>query len=432
MTDVTPELLDTVAEWFDKGETGSAHGVAEGLRKGATILRVQADPDADLAAAIRNSYYNDGTSHLLVASRDPEQWLRMARAAREFLAAPQLPKPRVFQYGDEIPSSVQEVVNTHGTHVVRAALGGWWNINDEFYDRKRATEVEGWSNFSAYDFPLTEVVERTEAKRAPRVFRKGDPEPEDRDTIVLRTREIAATDGREPGKKHLELRYGNYASDGAYAGTIAWWQVTEDWHTWTSWEAWLSAYGPLAEVIEDAPAEPEEAEEEEVREPRVFDTADDVPDDVRLVRTDDGALVVRGTNPRYWSYSDPDEIDDYLGQHGSWDHFMDTELPLTEVFREEFEPAKREPRVFKAGDPEPEDKDGLILEGRVIHEDYFGTRNHVGEKARIQYLTNNGRYGGKAHTEWWQINDNEGERTYAAWTYWLATFGPFTEVIDNG
>ncbi|MEU2002017.1 hypothetical protein ACH47B_13080 [Rhodococcus sp. NPDC019627] len=105
-------------------------------------------------------------------------------------------------------------------------------------------------------------------------------------------------------------------------------------------------------------------------------------------------------------------------------------LRMAKAARDHLAP-KREPRVFKAGDPEPVDRDGLILEGRIIQESFFGVGNHVGEKARIQYLTSYGRTRRTPRAEWWQVNDSEGERTYAAWSYWLEEFGPFTEVMEE-
>lgn len=103
-----------------------------------------------------------------------------------------------------------------------------------------------------------------------RVFNVGDPEPADRETIVLRG---TGRDG------DVRLSYGKY---GPGIGLTAWWAMRDDprYNSHASWSYWLENYGPLIEVAEDAP--------KVARMPRVFDSFEDIPSDVNLVSDRDG------------------------------------------------------------------------------------------------------------------------------------------------
>ncbi|MEU2002018.1 hypothetical protein ACH47B_13085 [Rhodococcus sp. NPDC019627] len=76
-------------------------------------------------------------------------------------------------------------------------------------------------------------------KPEPRVFRVGDPEPEDRDTIAIRS-----TTGKV-------LRYGQHSTKGTSPCPTAWWWVNRSHHnTHGTWDYWLDMFGPFTEVVE--------------------------------------------------------------------------------------------------------------------------------------------------------------------------------------
>jgi len=103
-----------------------------------------------------------------------------------------------------------------------------------------------------------------------RVFNVGDPEPADRETIVLRG-----------NRRDMDVRI-SYGKGGSGVNLTAWWCVGDDprYSSHGSWSYWLENYGPLIEVTEDAP--------KVARLPRVFDSFEDIPSDVDLVSDCDG------------------------------------------------------------------------------------------------------------------------------------------------
>lgn len=211
---VTADQIEAVAE---HAEAVHLVGAAQQLRGRAAHVRlVEAQPAevVELAAAIRNAYYNDGVRRELLSSRDPGQWLRMAVEAKSAL----------------------------GVGAV-----------------------------------------------APRVFKVGDPEPADRDTITLRG-SSNGSGGRSLGKV-LDFKFGNYSrTPEAYPTRREWWQVTESHHTYDSWEHWLEHYGPLTEVL-DKPKPPT---------PRTFKWGDDEPDSIGYVRDDADGSVFRRVRRGVW------------------------------------------------------------------------------------------------------------------------------------
>lgn len=84
----------------------------------------------------------------------------------------------------------------------------------------------------------------TERERAPRVFRAGDAEPADRDTITLKG--IAKDSANRPTGTKVVLKYGKYGT----LGEAHWYQSVDMNPTWNNWESWLKFYGPLVEVIQ--------------------------------------------------------------------------------------------------------------------------------------------------------------------------------------
>lgn len=270
-------------------------------------MLVAESPDADLAVAIRNEFYGGRAPRLLVDSAKPERWLRMAAAARSFLTASENPEGarvlRVFNKGDWIPADVTEVSNESGMTAVRGGYGGWWWVEDD-EGRAAAARREGWSEDYFHGHPLTEVIADAPAKREPRVFKAGDPEPEDRDTIVLRR--------QEAGGRRLELRYGKYGVRAASELT-EWWQVAQDHPTFGKWDYWLAHFGPLVEVVDG----------EDVRERRVFSSGDSAPADLKRFKDRDGDVFYRDGGE--WTCDRLEYTDgfDFLaGEYG----------PLTEVF----------------------------------------------------------------------------------------------------
>ena len=123
---------------------------------------------------------------------------------------------------------------------------------------------------------VAELLGVTNAVAAPveapvaRVFNVGDPEPADRETIVLRG-----------NRRDMDVRI-SYGKGGSGANLTAWWCVRDDprYNSHASWSYWLENHGPLIEVTEDAP--------NMARMPRVFDSIEDIPSDVNLVSDCDG------------------------------------------------------------------------------------------------------------------------------------------------
>lgn len=74
-------------------------------------------------------------------------------------------------------------------------------------------------------------------------------------------------------------------------------------------------------------------------------------------------------------------------------------------------------RVFNVGDPEPADKETIKLSGYC-------------EEIDVHVLLEYGDLGHqvRGHKLWWGLASDADDRTNGAWDYWLAVFGPLTEV----
>jgi hypothetical protein len=356
--------LKAVADDVEAGaEHYSSEGVARILReivnKRETLAALAADPNVPLATDIRAAYYDDGAKRTLADSVNPKSWLRLAAAAREFIAAEQVKsEPRPLRNGDRVkvtgPATFANdfgsdyfttgdvlIVGSHG-HVEGADA-----VVDEDGDvRARATEYAGSHFISASSLTLIEDEPEPEPA-GPRVFNVGDAEPEDRDTIKLR----GVWKGK-PGHSRAvgtELLF-EYRS-GAFGGNT-WHQVSDGDPTGRRWQSWLELAGPLTEVLP-----------EPVPEPRVFNQGDVIPDDVQQVvsspRRSDGRLIdyTRRENDMF-SHS---MTRGYLSPNTAVGAWEESDFPLTEVLPEVA--TEREPRVFPAGSPEPEGVDKVTRAG---------------------------------------------------------------------
>lgn len=182
---VTADQIEAVAE---HAEAVHLVGAAQQLRGRAAHVRlVESQPAevVELAAAIRNAYYNDGVRRELLSSRDPGQWLRMAVEAKSALGesvsdlAAMVPGvPRVFERGDVIPDDVNRVVDTDGDVWTRRP-------NGEFSIAQSAGYFPSDTSGTGHDgdewgpyFPLKEVLDEPK-QRTPRVFQSVGEIPDD-------------------------------------------------------------------------------------------------------------------------------------------------------------------------------------------------------------------------------------------------------------
>lgn len=118
-------------------------------------------PDAKLAQVLRESYY-DGDDHSPVSSF-PEQWLRMAAAARAHVAGEERARfarvdaePRVFHQGEYIPADVSVLTDASGDTILRDGAGRWryTRIGGE-----ELTKTETWWAEPVRGYgPFTEVL----------------------------------------------------------------------------------------------------------------------------------------------------------------------------------------------------------------------------------------------------------------------------------
>ncbi|MFE5790665.1 hypothetical protein [Rhodococcus erythropolis] len=197
---VTADQIEAVAE---HAEAVHLVGAAQQLRGRAAHVRlVESQPVevVELAAAIRDAYYNDGVRRELLSSRDPGQWLRMAVEAKSALGesdsdlaamAPGL--PRVFNVGDREPEdrdtiTLRGVANgtdfrpagtelifkfgDHGSDDSDWGFGRqkWWQVTEPKHT------YGTWDSRLEHYGPLTEVLD--EPKSQPRTFEWGDDEPD--------------------------------------------------------------------------------------------------------------------------------------------------------------------------------------------------------------------------------------------------------------
>ncbi|QTR98393.1 hypothetical protein J6K27_003524 [Rhodococcus qingshengii] len=176
---VTADQIEAVAEHV---EAVHLVGAAQQLRGRAAHVRlVESQPAevVELAAAIRNAYYNDGVRRELLSSRDPGQWLRMAVEAKSALDAGAV-GPRVFERGSIIPDDVQRVVDTDGDVWTRRP-NGEFSLQGSSEDGYMPSNTDGeghGGDLWGYYLPLTEVLDEPKPP-TPRVFHKGDEIPDD-------------------------------------------------------------------------------------------------------------------------------------------------------------------------------------------------------------------------------------------------------------
>ncbi|MBT2266400.1 hypothetical protein [Rhodococcus erythropolis] len=188
---VTADQIEAVAE---HAEAVHLVGAAQQLRGRAAHVRlVESQPAevVELAAAIRNAYYNDGVRRELLSSRDPGQWLRMAVEAKSALGVGAV-APRVFNVGDPEPED-RDLITLRGV----ALQNSWQFVEGEeallkFGDyskfgyggekgrwcqvTKPKTTYGEWDYWLEHFGPLTEVLD--EPKPQPRTFEWGDDEPD--------------------------------------------------------------------------------------------------------------------------------------------------------------------------------------------------------------------------------------------------------------
>lgn len=106
-----------------------------------------------------------------------------------------------------------------------------------------------------------------------------------------------------------------------------------------------------------------------------------------------------------------------LGNGCSLDDRSAAEIPL--VGTVEDSPAGKaaeaaKPKVFRAGDPEPDRS--LSLTNRIGHVLKFGRHGR----------------GGQGPASWWAVKNPVFKRaTYSDWSYWAATYGPWTVLSES-
>lgn len=133
---ITPEMIEEVAEWVRAFDDHADDAAAETLLKRAYDMKALAaaefGPDAALASALRTAYHDDGEMHYAKYSSVPEQWLRMAAAARAHVAGEERARfarvdaePRVFHRGEYIPADVSVLTDAVGDTILRDANGKW-------------------------------------------------------------------------------------------------------------------------------------------------------------------------------------------------------------------------------------------------------------------------------------------------------------------
>ncbi|OZD23856.1 hypothetical protein CH253_08345 [Rhodococcus sp. 06-156-3C] len=304
---VTNEQIKAVADDVeDKKEHGASGGVATVLReiveKRETLEALATDPNVQLASDIRAAYYDDGVKRDLADSVNPKSWLRLAAAAREFIAAEQVaPKPRVFV--------------------------------------------------------------------------KGDAEPEDRDTLVLVGKLPERRWDHEAGE--IRIEFGHKPGERDSGRARQWWQVTGSRPTFGSWATWLRLAGPLTEVLPETP-----------KEPRTFNKGDVIPDGVQEVMLADGDKLTRRENGLFSYTLSLGYLPGDTGQVGpQGESWYDRDFPLTEVLPG----APEEPRTFGRGDLIPADV-------KVLRADDGGEDLTRDESGRWRF--------GTTYTPGWATDDN--------------------------
>jgi len=180
---VTADQIEAVAE---HAEAVHLVGAAQQLRGRAAHVRlVESQPAevVELAAAIRNAYYNDGVRRELLSSRDPGQWLRMAVEAKSALGEGAI-APRVFNVGDPEPADRDTITLRGKSYTLKYCEDPtdqpplhfgmeWWQIDR---DETSNSTFGKWDYWLEHFGPLTEVLD--EPKPQPRTFEWGDDEPD--------------------------------------------------------------------------------------------------------------------------------------------------------------------------------------------------------------------------------------------------------------
>ncbi|MFD6517626.1 hypothetical protein [Rhodococcus sp. NPDC060176] len=192
---VTADQIEAVAE---HAEAVHLVGAAQQLRGRAAHVRlVESQPAevVELAAAIRNAYYNDGVRRELLSSRDPGQWLRMAVEAKSALGVGAV-VPRVFNVGDPEPEDRDTITlsgssngapesNRPARSVLQIKFGNYASDPESYAGRSKWWQVtESHHTYGTWEYwlehygPLTEVLDKPKPP-TPRTFEWGDDEPVD-------------------------------------------------------------------------------------------------------------------------------------------------------------------------------------------------------------------------------------------------------------
>lgn len=217
---VTADQIEAVAE---HAEAVHLVGAAQQLRGRAAHVRlVEAQPTevVELAAAIRNAYYNDGVRRELLSSRDPGQWLRMAVEAKSALGVGAV-LPRVFNVGDPEPEDRDSITLRGGIYELtycedptaqpplRSGMD-WWQIDQ--VETSNSTYAK-WDYWLEHHGPLTEVLDELKSK-TPRTFKWRDDEPVDIAYAYDEDGELFKRLGPDTWAMHLgDGRYGDSRFD---------------------------------------------------------------------------------------------------------------------------------------------------------------------------------------------------------------------------
>jgi hypothetical protein len=82
-------------------------------------------------------------------------------------------------------------------------------------------------------------------------------------------------------------------------------------------------------------------------------------------------------------------------------------------------------RVFNLGDPEPEDRSTIRLQSSKPYANW-GVNN--GKKFELRFTKAQAWEQGP---HWWSFIDGNAETYSSSFDYWLETYGPFTEILND-
>lgn len=296
---VTIDVLEQVKAELIAADL-SPVGVGQLIRTAQTRERVASDPNRELAEALRNAYYSDGLDRPLYQSTNPDQWLRMAGAAQEFL----LKDPAAeFKPGDRVKIVGPHVTAKGQAQWVRGTYGIVQAPEDVHEGSVHLIDQDGEGAHCWLDPASLELD-----SKAPRVFQRGDVIPDDVKMVMLAPnssiydRAVRTKDGNWLyASPALQDEYVEYAS---------------------GWETFEPSDYPLTEAIIV-----EEKTEDAATDPRVFHSLTDVPEDVEVIdRQGDHWKVKDGT----WHFDTEGDGDWFSAGHRDSTE-DDGYAPFTEV-----------------------------------------------------------------------------------------------------